>query len=457
MLNAEDIKSIVQSGEGYNAEFKIRVPAKVKELTEEVCAFSNAAGGVLLLGVDDNNVIHGVNIDNTKRSAIQNSLNDINPHINCPLYKLNVEEKEVWVIEVSSGSQKPYTLSGAIYIRQGPNSQKITSVEQMRDFFQQADRIYFDEGSCADFDPNVDMDNSYFEEFRISADLSQSISREQIVRNLKLILPEGKFKNGGVLFFGASPESFFEKAVVRCIAFDGTNKTQIVDDKIYGGPLMTQYHKAMQWLKGKLDIRYEIKGSGPREEIWEIPETAFKEAIINALSHRDYYDKGARTTIELFKDRVEITNPGGLVSAISPKDFGTKSHSRNPLIFGLFERIDMVEQIGSGIGRMKDRLIECGLPVPEFKTVGMFSVVFQRPVKTDSSGKTREKTMEKTREKIIRLISNNSHITAAELSIEIELTVKGVEYHLNKLKSKKIIERIGSDKGGYWIIKQTPK
>jgi len=76
MLNIEDIKSIVQSGEGYNAEFKIRVPAKVKELTEEVCAFSNAAGGVLLLGVDDNNVIHGINIDNTKRSAIQNSLND---------------------------------------------------------------------------------------------------------------------------------------------------------------------------------------------------------------------------------------------------------------------------------------------------------------------------------------------------------------------------------------------
>ena len=72
MLTKEDIISIAQSGEGYNAEFKVRVPNKVKELTEEICAFANAAGGVLLLGVDDTNNIVGVTIDNAKRSAIQN-------------------------------------------------------------------------------------------------------------------------------------------------------------------------------------------------------------------------------------------------------------------------------------------------------------------------------------------------------------------------------------------------
>lgn len=110
----------------------------------------------------------------------------------------------------------------------------------------------------------------------------------------------------------------------------------------------------MNWLKGKLDVRYEIEGGGPRKEIWEIPETALKEAVLNALSHRDYYDKGAKITVELFKDRVEVSNPGGLTSAISLVDFGTKSHSRNPLIFGLFVRIRMVEQVGSGIGRIRD-------------------------------------------------------------------------------------------------------
>jgi len=407
MLSKEEILGIVQSGEGYNAEFKIRVPSKLKELAEEVCAFANAAGGVLLLGVGDDNEIQGISIDNAKRSAIQNSFNEITPHIYCPLYQVHVNGKEVWIVEVSSGPQKPYTLSGAIYIRQGPNSQKITSVEQMRDFFQQSDRIYFDEGQCTDFNPETDVDLNFFEEFRRSAGLSQVVNKEQIFNNLKIVLSNGKFKNGGVLFFGKTPESVYDTAVIRCVAFEGNNKTQIIDDKIYGGPLMNQYHQALQWLKGKLDVRYDIKGSGPREEKWEIPETVFKEAVINALSHRDYYDKGARTTIELFKDRVEITNPGGLVSAINPKDFGTRSHSRNPLIFGLFERIDMVEQIGSGIGRIKDSLKENELPDPEFILEGMFSVILYRKNKETFP----EKTEEKTREKIIRLIKGKSDIT----------------------------------------------
>ena len=73
MMTAEDIQLIVASGEGYNAEFKVSVPSKVRELTEEVCAFANAAGGVLLIGVDDSNRIQGVSIDNAKRSASEQS------------------------------------------------------------------------------------------------------------------------------------------------------------------------------------------------------------------------------------------------------------------------------------------------------------------------------------------------------------------------------------------------
>jgi ATP-dependent DNA helicase RecG len=69
---------------------------------------------------------------------------------------------------------------------------------------------------------------------------------------------------------------------------------------VFGGPLMNQYQQSMQWLKSKLNVRYEIEGGGPRKEIWEIPETAFKETIINALSHRDYYDKGVRIPLNYF-------------------------------------------------------------------------------------------------------------------------------------------------------------
>jgi ATP-dependent DNA helicase RecG len=157
----------------------------------------------------------------------------------------------------------------------------------MRDFFQQSGRIYFDEAPCMGFNLELDIDMDWFDEFRVDAGLSKTVSREQIINNLRLVLPDGNMKNGGVLFFANTPENFIDTAVIRCIAFERTNKTQIIDDKIFGGSLMKQYHQAMQWLKGKLNVRYEIEGSGPRKEIWKIPETAFKEAIINALAHRD--------------------------------------------------------------------------------------------------------------------------------------------------------------------------
>lgn len=327
------------------------VPSKVKELSEEVCAFANAAGGVLLIGVDDSNNLKGVNIDNAKRSAIQNSISDITPALHCTLTMVEVDGKQIGVIEVPSGVNKPYVLSGAIYVRIGPNSQKLTTAEQMRDFFQQSGKIYFDEGACNEFIAATDVDAGLLKRFKASAHITESTPDAQIFKNLRLLTEDDKFKNGAALFFGKEPEAIFEKAVVRCVAFKGLDKRYIIDDKLFGGSLYTQYTKAIQWLKEKMNVRYDIEGqgSGPRKEIWEIPETVFKEAIINSLSHRDYYDKGAVIMIEIFDDRVEISNPGGLVSAINRADFGKRSLSRNPLIFGLFARMQLVEQVGSGI------------------------------------------------------------------------------------------------------------
>jgi len=320
-------------------------------------------------------------------------------------------------------------------------------VEGMRAFFQQSDRIYFDEGLCPDFDIANDLDTVYFEEFRAASKLSGAVRAKQIIANLKLTDTKGVFKNGSVLFFAKAPEAFFEKAVIRCVAFKGMTKTQIIDDKVYGGPLMQQYEQAMHWLNSKLDVRYVIEGSGPRQELWEIPEIAFKEALINALAHRDYYDKGARITIELFDDRVEVSNPGGLVGAIDPAEFGFKSHSRNPLIFGLFERIQMVEQIGSGISRIREAMEKAGLPNPLFKTEGMFTLVLKRPIHSKHGSVSEDTRVEientrvekanprvenettrvetkSTRDKIIELIREDKRITTAELADKLEITVK---------------------------------
>lgn len=103
MLNTEAIQTLIDSGEGYHVEFKVRIPSKVRELTEEICAFANADGGHLLIGIDDSGQIIGTDLENDKRSAIQGSISEISPALHCELYPVNIKDKTIWAIEVPSG------------------------------------------------------------------------------------------------------------------------------------------------------------------------------------------------------------------------------------------------------------------------------------------------------------------------------------------------------------------
>jgi ATP-dependent DNA helicase RecG len=453
MLTKDEIKEIVLSGEGHTLEFKVSLPANLKGVAEEVCAFSNASGGYVLVGVNDKNAITGVTIDNAKRSSLQNILGEISPKLHYEFYIVDVDGKSVAVIDVPSGSNKPYVLSGSIYLRQGPNSQKLTSAEEIRSFYQQSDRIYFDEAPCTEADIQKDIPAAHVDDFKGRANLNPAIPEIQVFQNLKLITPDGYLKNGAALFFAAEPERFFEKAVMRCVQFDGTDKRYISDDKMMTGTLLQQYLKSMDWLKGKLNIRYDIEGagSGPRIELWEIPETVFKEAIINSLAHRDYYDKGGRITIELFDDRVEIANPGGLVSAIPRSEFGKRSLARNPLIFGLFEKIRMVEHIGSGITRMRDLMHDEGLTPPEFSMDGMFTVTLRRPFDFDKWVDMWVNHLSEKRIAIIKAMHQNPAIRKSALEKLIGLSATAVDNNIDALKDAGLVEREGT-KGGNWIL-----
>ena len=108
MLTAAQILELVKGGEGYNVDFKRSVPSKVKEISDEVAGFANAAGGYVLIGVDNKNQIIGAEIDNNKRSAIQDTIGEISPALKCEIYPVDVDGKTVWVVDVPSGKDKPY-------------------------------------------------------------------------------------------------------------------------------------------------------------------------------------------------------------------------------------------------------------------------------------------------------------------------------------------------------------
>ena len=452
MMTAEELEILIKQGEGYNTEFKRAIPSKASDLADEICAFANAAGGVVILGVDDHGNTVGVTMDNVTRSRLQNVLNTIEPRLDISVQELTRDGKTILCLECKSGNDKPYTVSGSIIVRNGPNSEKITSVQQMRDFFQQADKIFFDEGICKDFKYPDDFNADFFKEFLTTVGISNSMPTETLLENLQLVNNDMKFKNGAVLLFGKEPQRFFPQAITRCLLFKGTNKVHILDDKTFPGNLIEQYNGAMAYLHQKLNLNYIIEGSGPRKEVLEVPEEALKEALVNALCHRDYYERGAVTHVEIFDDRVEITNPGGLVHSILKKDFGKKSLSRNSLVFGLFLRMDMVEKVGSGIKRMKDEMAMADLPEPDFGLEGFFTVVFYRPVDFDKWVGTWLPSLSAQAAKILRAVHEDPSVTKPQLAGIIGQSPASVDKHISQLRDIGILKRIGSNKAGKWVL-----
>ena len=178
--------------------------------------------------------------------------------------------------------------------------------------------------------------------------------------------------------------------------------------------------------------------------------------MINALSHRDYYESGATIVVAVYDDRVEISNPGGLLPQVA-ENFGHKSLSRNPFIFSLFTRMQLVEKVGSGIPRMIGLMKESGLNEPVFNKDGIFSISFPKTI-----GKFVEDKVEKNTEKIsekeqqlLDLIAIEPTISAPKAAKLLNLSDRQIERLIYALKNNNIIERVGSRKNGSWVIKSS--
>lgn len=264
--------------------------------------------------------------------------------------------------------------------------------------------------------------------------------------------------NAAVLLFGKNVQKHIDHATIRCVLFKGIDKRYILDNKEMMGNLVEQYEEALKYLISKLNIRYEIESQqgGRRKEILEIPETVFREALANSICHRSYYEKGAVIMVEIYDDRVEISNPGGLISTITQQEFGTKSFSRNPIIFGLMQRIDLAEKVGSGIKRMRDAMKEANLLEPKFEIGGFFTVIFYRPMVFEKwlEGWSGHLTTPLT--KILLVIHDEERITKIQLSNIIGQSKSSIDRYINKLRNLGLLTREGSDKSGKWLINQLP-
>lgn len=364
--------------EGQFIEFKESISGS---LARDVVAFANSNGGRIYIGVADDKSVKGVQISNRLLSQVQSITRHCDPPITVNLVPYRYKSYGVLIIDVPEGSRKPYGCGDGYFLRTGASSQKMNREELIRFVRAQGD-IRFGEMPCEDFRYPADFAVSAFKAFLSEAKITAAhVKNEDLLVNLGVAKHHGRtllFNNAGVIFFAKKPRLFHLQSRITCLLFQGTDKTRVIDRKDFDGVIIDNVENSINFLRQHIPVRYEIAGL-KRKEISAIPDEATREALLNAVIHRDYFERGGVVMVELFRDRLEISSPGGLLPGFRLEDLGRLSLPRNPLIADFFLRMGEVERAGTGIGRMRKLVMEAGLKPPVFESNLFFSVKFPLP------------------------------------------------------------------------------
>lgn len=369
----------IAKGEGKTLELKESLP-KNEAIAKTVVAFSNSGGGKLIIGVKDSLEIVGV--DEGRIFELQDKIASIifdscAPNILPEIYAQNVNDKLLLVVEVFKGAHLPYYIKSegsrdGVYIRLGATNRK-ADTERIAELERQRRHIGFDE--------EIDYSAS-FESLDISllARRFKAANKEldsNKLQNLKLLKEEnGKiYPTNALLILLGSPAH----CMVKCARFKGDTTELFIDQKEYGGDIFNILESVQVFILNHINLRGEIRGLY-RENSYEIPIEALREALVNALIHRDYANGGRDVKVGVYDNFVKILSPGAFPSGITADDIlSGRSEARNKIVANAFKELGLVEQWGSGVARIKSACLRAGLKEPTIAEKNDFvEVVFWR-------------------------------------------------------------------------------
>jgi predicted HTH transcriptional regulator len=298
--------------------------------------------------------------------------------------------------------------------------------------------------------------------------LSSDTPVENFLRHLDMIDEKGKLANASILLFGKKPQKFFITSEVKCAQFYG-NKVEkpIPSLQIYKGDVFQLIDQATSFVLSRVDNWIGTRAQGLTAAVPthpELPMEAVKEAIVNAVCHRDYTSK-ASVQVMLFRNRLEIWNPGQLPHGLTIDKLYKphKSLPHNPLIAEAMQRCGYIEKTGTGTGDIVKQCLQYGLKKPLFQDDDDFKTIIWRKEtqeisrnESENSPKVTEKVTEKGTEnqrKILLIIKQDPSVSQDEIATIVGISRIHVNKNMKKMEQKGIIKRIGPDKGGHWEVK----
>lgn len=421
--------------------------------------------GKLYFGIKDDGTVIGQEISSKTLREVSEAINiKIEPKIYPTVTNVKIEGKDCILVEFE-GDNIPYVADGRAYIRVSDQDKKLSIEEMRKILLKSSERNNKWEEKPSDItldDIDEEVLKTFIEKGRKKGRISyEYTNKEEVLNKLGLMDKNKKIKNAGYVLFAKEPN-----IQLRVAIFATEEKTTFLDMQDFSGNIFNLIDKGEQYISK--NIRWSANfntGSFAREDIPEVPIRAMREILCNSFCHRDW-NEPYENNIAIYKDRIEICNPGHFTEEATPEDYINKtepSRPRNPLIAQTIYLSGEIEKWVSGIKNVYNKCKDDNLKVEfEDRKTAFFVVVYRKNLdelientekildtkKVDS----KDKNLTDIEMKILKLIVKNPKMTQKDMAKELGVTDKTIRRNIANLKQVNLIERVGSDRSGYWEI-----
>jgi len=462
-MNLQQLQAIVARGESDQLEFK-RTSGERKEAAKTACAMLNGLGGFILIGVDDQGRMIGQHATAQTIEDIAQELRRIDPPAFPELETVMLDNgRSVIVLRVHGGGG-PYTYDGRSYTRLGPTTSVMARQQYERVLLERMHATHRWENQ-----PTHTFGVEHLDHAEITRTVEEAIRRGRLeepgTRDAHALLTglglihEGRLLNAAVVLFGQTERMLptYPQCLLRMARFRGRDKTEFVDNRQEHGHAFDLFVRAQRFLRDYLPVAGRIVPNlFERVDDPLYPLAALREALANALCHRDYSVGGGAVSIAIYDDRLEIASTGLLPFGLTPEDLTRPHQSRpwNPLVANVFYRRGIIESWGRGTIKMAELTAEAGLAAPEFESSGGQVLVRFRPTRYVPPTRIGH-NLSPLQQELLDIVAQTGAISLGGIRaiLTSEIPEGTVQDNLRLLRTLGLVDVRGTGRGARWMLK----
>ncbi|MDY7078187.1 MAG: ATP-binding protein [Chloroflexota bacterium] len=430
-------------------------------LAEALVALANSDGGTVLIGVEETGQATGQVFEDEVEGVLRAAAQECRPPVEVRWHQAAAEEGLAFAIVVPRSPELHSLADGRVLVRTGAENRPLSG-DQIRQLAATKSTGDFETEPAPgarreDFDDEVIAEFVAKWEERQHREWARSV--DELLLEVGALGENGKPTITGVLLFARNPQAFLPQSGLTFVKFVGTLPRSETGQPGYGrreeigGPLARIIQRTWEVVGEEMRIGAVVTGL-EREERTEYPVSAVREALVNAVAHRDYRLGGRRIEVRMFADRMEVVSPGGLPGFVTVDNIVEEHFSRNPRIVSVLYQWGYIEELGLGVDLMIEEMVRAGHPPPSFKdTPYSFTVTLQN-IRERAPLPPWTRTMNERQAKALTYVQEHGRITNREYrNVCPDVSAETLRLDLVDLVERGILLKIGAKKGTYYILK----